>query len=1086
MAESTPIQKCKEKKIPERSLRLLMGRLKIDQNRYGIKKKLIFVICLFLTVLLGLIALFTSYYFRQATRTLLLEQQTLLVSTMAHELDEYITSTQDVLVQFSKKFSPTVFADPQADRNFLENHDLQKKLFSYGLFLLDDQGTPVFFNGKISYVAGPEFFSDIFSATRKSNKPCIFMPKLCPVTQHPIVIMTALFYDKNGKVKGVVGGVIDLLGEQNVFSNLLTMKIGKTGYPYLFAPDRTMILHPVASRIMKKDVEPGKNILFDRALTGFEGAGETVNSRGLHTFVAFKHLESTGWILAINYPVADAFSSIRSYFVYFLVGMITILLLSTLLALRIADKIIKPLLELTAQAEKISRITQHSTLTTDLTLFQQYSGEIGTLATAFNTMLQQLQQRMSEFELNLQVVFDHTDKGIIIHDQEGRILAANLPAQHLFDCDESTMSSLTVLDLSAESVDKHAALSQIIQRIQDGETLILPWRCQRLADRSKFDAEIYYTPIIWNNEPVLMGMIEDITEKKEQNALIHRLSTALEQSANVIVITDRDGVIEYVNPSMEEITGYSVAEVIGKTPRILKSGTHPPEFYEELWATIKAGKSWRGEICNKHKDGHFIWESTVITPIIENQKITHFVAIKEDISQRKIHEQELYRQANYDKLTGLPNRNLLNTYFNDIMADFTTGSEKLVLMLMDLDDFKTVNDSLGHSVGDSLLQAVGERLKDCIYQEDMLVRMGGDEFVIVPRHICTNDHIEAMASHVLDSFIAPFDLQEQEVFITASIGIAVFPEDGETLEELLRNVDSAMYQSKNKGRNTVERYSGRLSEALNEKLRLTAMLRRALEQKEYLLYYQPQQELATGKVECFEALLRWQPQSEAMIFPDKFIPILEETGMIVSVGEWVLREVCFQVTCWQTKGIAIQHASVNVSLRQFQRPDIVKELLSIVTESGVDPSIICLELTESIMMDNFRENLHKLQALRTAGFSVSIDDFGTGYSSLNYLRRMQIQELKIDRSFINALSEDTTLVNAILGMARGLGLRIVAEGVETEEQKSFLRAHNCEFMQGYLLSRPLPAEQFEAFILSLGAATTDNPQQLKKNVKISR
>lgn len=1071
MNKISPTQNCSEKVLSGRKWTFLFDSLKIGKRSYGLKQKIVLIICMFLTVLLGLIALLTSFYFREATRSLLLEQQTLLVSSIAKGLDGTIITTQNVLAQLSENLAATLYDGHQVDTDVFEknkNHVLQKKHFTGGLFLLDKQGSVIFFNGRNSHASEAGFFSDIFTATLHRNKDSIFPPRLCPVTQRPVVVMTRLLHDQSGKVAGLVGGLVDLLSEDSVFEHLVDMKIGKTGYPYLFAPDRTMILHPVASRIMKKDVAPGENKMFDKAISGFEGAGETVNSRGLHTFVAFKHLESTGWILAINYPVADAFSSVRSFFIYFLVGMVMILLLSTLLALKIADIITNPLLELTTQANKVSRNTQNSSLTADLTFFQQYNDEIGTLATAFNTMLKQLQQRMSDFELNLQVVFDNTDKGIIIHDQEGRILAANLPAQHLFDSDESTICSLTVLDLSAESTARHAALPQMMQRVKDGEVLTLSWRCRRLAGKSQFDAEIYYTRIIWNNEPVLMGMIEDITEKKERNALIHRLSTALEQSANVIVITDRHGVIEYANPSMEEITGYSVAEVIGKTPRILKSGAHLPEFYAELWTTIKDGRTWRGEICNKHKDGHFIWESTVITPIVENQQITHFVAIKEDISLRKIHEQELYRQANFDELTGLPNRNFLHSHWDDIMADFKPGAGKIVLMLMDLDDFKIINDSLGHSVGDSLLQAVAKRIKDCLHPGDIVVRMGGDEFAIVPFRVRNNDHLEAIVSHIMDSFIEPFALQEQEVFITASMGIAVFSEDGETLEELLRNVDSAMYQSKNKGRNTVERYRDQLREDLHERLRLTAMLRRALEQEEFLLYYQPQQELATGKVECFEALLRWQPQNEAMIFPDKFIPILEETGMIVSVGEWVLQQVCSQVTTWRQKGIAVQYASVNVSLRQFQRPDIVNELLAIVNERGVDPASICLELTESIMMDDFRENLLKLQALRSAGFSISIDDFGTGYSSLNYLRRMQIQELKIDRSFINSLSEDTTLVSAILGMASGLGLRVVAEGVETEEQRDFLKAHNCEFMQGYLLSRPLPAEQFEAFLLSHG------------------
>jgi EAL domain-containing protein (putative c-di-GMP-specific phosphodiesterase class I) len=318
----------------------------------------------------------------------------------------------------------------------------------------------------------------------------------------------------------------------------------------------------------------------------------------------------------------------------------------------------------------------------------------------------------------------------------------------------------------------------------------------------------------------------------------------------------------------------------------------------------------------------------------------------------------------------------------------------------------------------------------------------------------------------MHSFIEPFDLQGQEIFITASMGIAVFPEDGQEMEDLLRNADTAMYYSKSKGRNGFERYNSELNNKLQEKMQLTGLLRRALERNEFLLYYQPQQELATGRVLGFESLLRWQPQDGKMVYPDQFIPLLEETGLIIPVGEWVLRETCHQLKRWQERGIIIEHASVNISFRQFQRPDIVERILAIVEESGISPTVLCMELTESIMIENFQENLAKLRTLRAAGIAISVDDFGTGYSSLAYLRRMQIHELKIDKSFILSLHENTSLVRAILAMARSLGLRVVAEGVETEEQRNFLSTYNCEAIQGYLLSQPLPMEQFEVFIRS--------------------
>ena len=1029
-----------------------------------IRKKLILSICLFLAVLLGIIASITFFYFKRTTRKILFEQQFATVTIMAKRLDEKLVSSQNVLLDAARS-CPLVLLNDQkeAARQWLENQQLAHTLFKHGLFLLDGEGQMIVFSGKEPHQYSiPDYYHHLYKQTLNSNKPYIGPPGLCPQTDHPIVIITALLYDQNGKVRGLLGGGLDLLEKDGVFGGILNFRVGKTGYAYLFGTDRTMIIHPDRSRILKKDVLPGANKFFDKAIDGFEGAGETVNSKGLHTLVAFKRLESTGWVMAINFPVDEAYATINLFLNYFLLGMSGCLILSILLAVRLSTTITAPLQDLAVQVDEISN-AHHSR---HFLINNHYSGEIATLATAFNKILDKLNQRMSEFEHNLHTVFNHTDKGIIIHDQQGHILAVNLPAMVLFDGDEDTLLSHTVHDLSAESRYKKAQIPLMIQQIIAGESLSVEWRCQRLKDNSSFDSKIYYTRIIWNNELVLMGMVQDITEKKQREALIRRLSTAIEQSANTVLITDRQGVIEYVNPGIQKMTGYSVASVLGKTPRILKSGYHPPEFYAELWATITSNKTWRGEFCNRHKDGHLIWESTVITPILENQEITHFVAIKTDTTLRKHQEQELYRQANFDELTGLPNRNFLNRLISENLVDKKQDGGKVVLMLLDLDDFKTINDTLGHSVGDTLLQAVANRLLSCLSPNDKVARMGGDEFAIALLDISETQQVVRLASRLLHSFIEPFDLQGQEVFITASMGIAISPEDGMGIEDLLRNADTAMYHSKNKGHNSFERYSSELNNKLQEKMHLTGLLRRALERKEFILYYQPQQELASGRITGFEALLRWQPQDGKMVFPDQFIPLLEETGLIVPVGEWVLQETCQQVKRWQDSGIDIKHASVNISFRQFQRPDIVERILSIAEKIGIDPAVLCMELTESIMMENFQENLTKLQALRAAGISISIDDFGTGYSSLAYLRQMQIHELKIDKSFIQSLQENTSLVKAILAMARSLELRVVAEGVETQEQRNFLVAYSCEAIQGYLLSRPLPKEQFEAFIHS--------------------
>ncbi|NJD38783.1 MAG: EAL domain-containing protein [Geobacter sp.] len=681
---------------------------------------------------------------------------------------------------------------------------------------------------------------------------------------------------------------------------------------------------------------------------------------------------------------------------------------------------------------------------------------------------------------DLRTVFDNTDKGIIIHDQRGRILAVNHPATVLYGADQAQLLTLPVLDLSAETVDRHTKLPEIMQTVLDGQTLKFEWLCRNLTTAEIFEAEVFYTGITWNGEPVLMAMVHDITQIKQREALIKRLTIAVEQSANTIVITGIDGVIHYANPSFERMTGYTVAEAIGSDPSLLKSGYHHPSYYQKLWKTLSAGEIWHGDFCNKRKDGTLFWESTTITPVKQdNQEITHFVAIKEDITQRKEQERTLYRQAHYDELTSLPNRNLLTQKVMTAIANQTPGCEQLVLMLLDLDNFKMINDTLGHSTGDKLLSKVAERLAGCVVPGDTVARLGGDEFAIMPKKRSDEEFCpERLAEQIMASFTEPFTLQGQEVFITASMGIACYPEDGDSMETLLRNADAAMYHAKQKGRNLYECYQRGLSSRIRDRLAMETRLRRALERQEFLVYYQPQQDLATGVVVAFEALLRWKPEGGALIAPVDFIPVLEETGLIIQVGEWVLHEVCNQVKQWNDAGMTLRHASVNVSFRQFQRPDIVKRLLSIIRDSGVNPSCICLELTESIMMEDPEGTLHKLNELQAAGVSLSIDDFGTGYSSLAYLRRMPLNELKIDRSFIMTLPEsNASLVTTILVMARSLGLRVVAEGVETAGQREYLQQHGCESMQGYLLSPPVPAAQFASIISNSGCIILPAPAE---------
>jgi diguanylate cyclase (GGDEF)-like protein/PAS domain S-box-containing protein len=549
----------------------------------------------------------------------------------------------------------------------------------------------------------------------------------------------------------------------------------------------------------------------------------------------------------------------------------------------------------------------------------------------------------------------------------------------------------------------------------------------------------------------------------EKTAELRKLVTAVEQSANAVLITDTRGVIEYANPRYCATSGYSLPEIIGKNASILKSGYQSPAFYANLWQTIRAGQDWRGEFRNRRKGGEIYWEICSIAPIRDdNGAITHFVGIKEDITERKGQEAALAWQASHDILTGLRNRFHLEKHLNDEIMRMDMREQALILALIDIDNLKFINDTFGHDFGDQLLVAVGDRLQNAICPDGLAARFLGDEFILVPPLTTTREQANVLAERAKELLSKPFLVGVVEVMITTSIGTASFPDDGETVDILLRNVEAAMYEAKRQGRNTVVAYTTAFHHKAQQRLMLENKLRRAMENNEFSLHYQPQICLQRGAVCGVEALLRWSPADMPPVSPFEFIPILEESGLIVPVGAWVLHEACRQAVAWQQAGLSPIRMSVNISAVQFQRGDLDDAVRLAINDTAIPPSQLCLELTESMLLIDTHQTQEKLLELRDIGISLSLDDFGTGYSSLSYLSRMPVQELKIDQSFVRRLHttpSDTAVVNTIIVMAQTLGLNLVAEGVETDVQKEHLAQRGCNIIQGYLFSRPLPAEE---------------------------
>ena len=556
---------------------------------------------------------------------------------------------------------------------------------------------------------------------------------------------------------------------------------------------------------------------------------------------------------------------------------------------------------------------------------------------------------------------------------------------------------------------------------------------------------------------------------ERQMAEMEIAATAFDASQEGMMVTDASNRIVRVNRAFCEMTGYSAEEAIGQTPRILGSGLQDALFYEKLWASVNTTGAWRGEIWNRRKDGEIYPEYLAINVVRDARgNIVNHVACMADITQRKRFEDRIQRLAFYDHLTGLPNRSLLMDRLHQAMLGVSRRKRRGAVLFIDLDNFKTLNDTLGHAYGDVLLKQVADRLTECVRETDTVARLGGDEFVVL---LCDLSHDPLDASEkarqigekIRVSLANRYELEQHEHICTPSIGVTMFHDGNEDVEEVLKQADIAMYEAKGSGRNTLCFFDAQMQASINERVRMEAELRLAVEDGQLRLYFQPQKN-ADGELTGAEALIRWQHPDRGIVSPAKFIPVAEESGLILPIGLWVVESACAQLKAWEsdpeTSDLVL---SVNVSAKQFHLADFVEQITSIISRFGINPHRLKLELTETMLIGNYDEVIRSMQALADAGVQLSLDDFGTGYSSLQYLKRLPIHQLKIDQSFVRDISTDPgdlAIVKTIIAMAGSLGLEVIAEGVETEEQRQMLMACGCLNYQGYLFGRPMPIDEF--------------------------
>ncbi len=557
-------------------------------------------------------------------------------------------------------------------------------------------------------------------------------------------------------------------------------------------------------------------------------------------------------------------------------------------------------------------------------------------------------------------------------------------------------------------------------------------------------------------------------KQNQENARLRRLSSIVEHATDIVYITDRHGVIEYVNPGFVQVTGYSRNEAIGQTPRLVKSEKHSEEFYQGLWDSVLAGKEFRELFINRRKDGSLFYEEKTIAPIKnEAGVVTHFVSTGKDVSERVLGQEKIHHLAHHDNLTGLPNRTQFRIRLNEALARTRRNEKLLALLFLDLDHFKRINDSLGHDIGDTLLQQAAERLTACIRETDSVSRLGGDEFTVVLESINHVNNVTAIAQKLVYALSQPFMIGDHTLHVSVSIGITLYPLDDSEADLLIKNADMAMYHAKELGRNGFQFFSADLSKRASEHMKLEGELHRALEREEFVLHYQPIIETSSGLVKSAEVLLRWQHPERGLVAPAEFIPVLEESGMIMPVTEWVLQKSIKQIQDCTPAGVKAPALAINVTAGCFRGNGITKCTGNILASYGDQMGEIILEVTESVLMHDSQHVLDLMHDLKAIGIKIALDDFGTGQSSLSHIRKFPIDIVKIDRDFVRELPDnkaDEALVSAIIAMSHGLGKKVVAEGVETEAQLAFLRGLACDSIQGFLYSRPVPIEVMRQLI----------------------
>lgn len=1059
----------------------------------SLKSKMTVAATLLTAVLLSMTGVVFSRYFKQELENTIASRNFTLVSALAGEIDRKVCSTRDQLQAIAQTAPSEYISEPGVARTFLEKHRHNLTLFDDGLFVFSPALHQMASTGEGPFQCIPGCaFEKTLRAVIKTQKPQISQPFFSTTEkQRPVVTFVAPILTQSREVAALLVGNVDLLNN-NFLGELAEVRLGENGYLYLYNQQRTLIVHPNRKRILQQDVPVGANKMFDRALKGFEGTGETVTSWGLHALSSFKRLPTTDWILAANFPMVEAYAPVREANRNFFFSLLAMLLVSASSTWLVMRWLTAPLADLSRQ------LSADSPAESIKSIQIQTTDEIGTLAETFNQMLFKLSQQreaLNEQLRFLQILIDVMPNPVFYKDMDGKYLGCNKAFETFVGHSKEALVGKSVFEIAPQSLAQayHDADADLLSR-GAGETQT--YEASVLRSDSAYRQVLFYKATFCDQSGDLAGLVGtmvDITEHKNAEHALKdqkQFSEDLLQNAAVAAfVLDADHRVVVWNRACEKLTGIVSEQLVGtdmhwqaffqwKRPCLAdliidNNIDNPYCFYENISnsALVRDGLVAEGWLSLNGKKIYLILHAAPIYDKDDNliaviqtlDDITDHINAKETLVEKEHYLNFLYY---YDRLTHLPNRSLFSDRLQQAINKAKHSKERVALLLLDLDRFKTINESLGRNLGDHVLYRIAERLKSRIKESDTLAKFGGDEFAIVLEDAKDLKSVLTTGRQILEELSEPLSIEGNEIYVTASIGISIFPNDGDDFESMVKSAEVAMYRAKEDGRNNCQFYRPEMNRRSKELLFLEGAFRQALKQEQFFLYFQPQIDLGSLGMIGAEALVRWQHPTMGMIPPSDFIPLAEETGLIFPLGDWVLREVCKTIKKWTGQESFPAKVSVNISARQFGESNFIHKVDKILQETGINPCLLEMEITESAIIENVDEAIHTLAELKNRGIKLAIDDFGTGYSSLSYLQHFPITHLKIDRSFVKEVcssEQSAKIASSIIALAQTMHLEVIAEGVETEDQVEFLRSRGCTMAQGFLFSRPVPPEELEGF-----------------------